>query len=94
MDHSVTTAKNHYDKSSAKNAVKAKKFLSDVNADKPLPIDPLLHNEFLKAKRAERKERCRQVAVELAALDIEESKKHQKQKAHGLQVSSLFVLRV
>lgn len=86
MDHTIRTAKMHYDQSKAKNHVKAKKFLSEVYADKPLPKDLLKGNKFLMAKRQEREEKCRRITKEIAALAMEEAKAHASKRGHSSQV--------
>ena len=86
MDHSVNTAKLHYDRSKESNCVKAKKFLSTVNGHKKLPVAPSTQTTDIQERRQAREEQGRQHAAEMAAAYVEASKGAGRRAKNACQV--------
>lgn len=85
MDHSKQVAAMHYDKSGAKSTVEVKNWMSQMNSEKPLPIDITANNEALKKERRERQEESNVMAREVAAAGVAEAKKHMGRRTHNSQ---------
>ena len=89
MDHTVTVARTHYDRSREEVSAKLKRFLSEVNGNKTLPPAPSTLTPDIQRRRKEREERGQRKAAEQAAAYIDASKNARRRAKNLDQVIPL-----
>ena len=94
MDHHYNTARKYYDKSTEEVTVKLKKFLAEVNGNRPMPADFLASRTDVLEMRQERERIAKEKAVEAAKAYTKASKQHQLNKVGLAKVVSLILSNV
>ena len=93
MDHKLSTARRHYDKSREKVNTKLKRFLSEVNGDRTLPLAPSTQTPDIQKRRKEREERGQRIAAEQAAAYMDASKNARRRAKDVEQVTPFSHIR-
>ena len=93
MDHSVDTARTHYDKSREKVSAKLKRFLTEVNGNKTLPAAPSTLTADIQKRRKDREERGQRIAAEQAAAYMDASKNARRRAKNVEQVTPFQIIR-